>query len=276
MPLLANSIDTITRKLSMVIWIVDDYTKKQPLGVVNVSVIEKASVKKLKLVRNLSGHYIFTDLAKGQYELYINSDFYAPEERTYDTASIRDSEVSLEFKGVGPAKGSTDTKLKDVSELRVNDNIKFHNPIGNIEERKIIDIKNTNNTIEWKKELKNDFSIGGSAISLLNYIIDDIFLQPKTSYPFPGNTTLLMGNVFSGNEPVVDAVVKIKEMGIDNKTNESGEFVLSFKGFKGDKIELYEGQIIIEIGEEEKPLNTEKVIIQRGNINSFSGAIILP
>lgn len=63
--------DVISTRLSMSVWLIDDYTKKEPIGDVKVLL----NNRKMK-VTNLSGYYIFTDLAAGQYKLTIEPGFY--------------------------------------------------------------------------------------------------------------------------------------------------------------------------------------------------------
>ncbi len=281
MAVLEHSSDTRIKTLSMVVWLVDDFTRKQPLRPINVVAKEKVSDRRIKLIRNLSGHYVFTNLETGQYVITISSDFYFPVKRIYDTANIRDEEISLDFGPRGPAAGATSVNLKDTTELRLKDNVKFYNSIGDIEQRRITDIDNAEKTISWEGELKYDYSTEGSSIRVLDYLVDNIILKPKTSYPFPGDTTLLRGRVLSDEKPVVGADIIVLSQNVENKTDERGEFILFFKSFKADKDELKKGKItikkgniIIKIGEEEKPLNNEKVIIHKGKTKSLGGVIL--
>ena len=64
-------------------------------------------------------------------------------------------------------------------------------------------------------------------LSVLNYIIDEIHLKPKPSYPFPENATLVRGMVFgTDNLPAKKAKVKVDLK--ETRTNENGDFVLYF------------------------------------------------
>ncbi|MCP4367937.1 MAG: carboxypeptidase regulatory-like domain-containing protein [Deltaproteobacteria bacterium] len=64
--------DIITTNLSVAVWIVDDYTKSNPIGNVLVTIMDGS----LKAVKNPSGYYVLNDLEAGKYEVVIESDFY--------------------------------------------------------------------------------------------------------------------------------------------------------------------------------------------------------
>lgn len=78
--------DVISRDLSLAVWIIDDYSKKGPIGHIKVKIKEGD----IKPVRNLSGYFIFTDLKDGNYTVSIESDLYFSEERLIDLSSIPD------------------------------------------------------------------------------------------------------------------------------------------------------------------------------------------
>jgi len=59
-----------TNKLSLAVWLVDDYTGKQPIGDISLAIGEHAPV------RNPSGYYLFLDLAAGDYSLEVRSQYY--------------------------------------------------------------------------------------------------------------------------------------------------------------------------------------------------------
>ena len=295
----------ITR-LSMALWIVDDYTGKQPLSQIKVRIKEgeikdeECDLKKnegfLSAIKNLSGYYIFTDLHPGKYSCCIESDTYFSEKRTMP--GIND--VILEFDETGPGRDKTEIKLKDVSKLKIGESVEFRNIEGDIEQRKItnildktiswaeklkidfsskgstirvirllefadsgpakdmnsIDLKDIsrlekgdivefqnlrgdieqrkitditdNQTIVWAEKLKFDFTAKGSFLRVLSYIIDEIYLKPRPSYPFPDNTTLVRGLVFGpDNLPAQKAKIKIQDLK-ETRTNENGDFVLYF------------------------------------------------
>jgi hypothetical protein len=221
-------------RLSSALWLIDDYTKKEPIGQIKVR-IKEGDIKPFK---NLSGYYSFVDLAPGIYKIKIESDLYFPEEREVDTSKVKTLDVRLEFDAAGPASGDTSTKLKDVSKLQVNDIVEFHNPDRVTEYRKISNIEQNNTIIHWNEELKSDFSEKGSSVLGLKNLITEILLKPKPSYPFPGSATLVRGRVLKNSNPVVDAEVRVVENDIVTKTDENGEFVLYFKGIKEKKIEI--------------------------------------
>jgi hypothetical protein len=278
-----------TTRLSQALWIVDDYTGKQPLSQIKVRMKEgdisdeecdiKTNEGFFNAVKNPSGYYIFNDLLPRKYSCCIESDPYFSEKLTIP--GIKD--VILEFDGTGPGSDKTDTKLKDVSKLQIGENVEFRNkqgdveqkkitniidrtislaeklkydfsskgstirvlrlleftaggpakdmksielkdisrldkgdivefqnPRGDIEQRKITDFIIGNKTIVWTEGLKYDFTSKGSFVRILNYIINEIHLKPKPSYPFPENATLVRGLVFgSDNLPAEKAKVKV-------------------------------------------------------------------
>ena len=76
--------DIITTSLSLAVWLIDDYTKNEPVG--NIQVMIKEG--NIKAVRNLSGYYCFTGLAAGNYTVGIQSDLYFPDEIIVDTSPL--------------------------------------------------------------------------------------------------------------------------------------------------------------------------------------------
>lgn len=76
--------------MSFAVLPVDDYTKKEPLKEVRVT-LKGENVPSIKAVKNLSGYYIFPDLIEGEYALSVESDLYFSEERVVDTRSLAGS-----------------------------------------------------------------------------------------------------------------------------------------------------------------------------------------
>lgn len=76
--------------LSFAVWLVDDYTQKEPLGEVMVR-LKDADPANIKAVKNLSGYYIFPNLIEGEYALRVESELYFSEERVVDTRSLAGS-----------------------------------------------------------------------------------------------------------------------------------------------------------------------------------------
>lgn len=70
--------------LLLVVWLVDDYTKDQPVGDVKVKInqLRKTGVK------NLSGYYFFTGLPDGNYQVSVESDLYFTTEQTVDLSTL--------------------------------------------------------------------------------------------------------------------------------------------------------------------------------------------
>ena len=73
--------------LSFAVWLVDDYTQKEPLGEVRVSLQEE----NIKAVKNFSGYYTLSGLPEGKYTLNVKSALYFLEERVVDTSSFSGS-----------------------------------------------------------------------------------------------------------------------------------------------------------------------------------------
>lgn len=76
--------------LSFAVWLVDDYTQKEPLGEVRV-MLNGEKITTVKALKNLSGYHTFSGLPEGTYTLCIESEFYFSEERLVDTSSFAGS-----------------------------------------------------------------------------------------------------------------------------------------------------------------------------------------
>ncbi len=68
-------VNVITTNLSVAIWLIDDYTQREPIGKSKVAIMEG----NVKAIRNPSGYYVFNDLEAGEYEVIIESRFYFSE-----------------------------------------------------------------------------------------------------------------------------------------------------------------------------------------------------
>lgn len=77
-------------KLSFAVWLIDDYTQKEPLGEVMVR-LNGEKITTVKAVRNLSGYHTFSGLSEGKYVLSVESELYFSEERVVDTSSFAGS-----------------------------------------------------------------------------------------------------------------------------------------------------------------------------------------
>jgi hypothetical protein len=228
-------VDEKTTLLSLVIWLKDDYTKKDIVGLARVN-IKEGNVKAFK---NPSGAYIFTNLAGGMFNYTVNieSDFYFTEEKEFDASLIRTEDIPFKFENDGPASGSTNARLENASELHINDVVEFHNPVGDLEQKKITNISADNITISWNIGLKYDFTAKGSTVRVLKYLIDEVLLKPKPFYPFPNNATLTRGLIVdSNNDSLAGILVEIEGL-IETQSDKNGEFVLYFKEIAGN-IEL--------------------------------------
>lgn len=228
--------------LSLLVWMIDDYSGKESTGKINVTIQEGNN----RAIKNPSGYYFFNDLPGGNYTVSIESEYYFPEKKIVDTSRIKDLDIHLEFKNFGPAAEATSVELKDASKLQIDDVVKFHNPKGDIEQRKItgIDV----NTISWETGLNHNFNEQGSIIVVLKYNILEILLKPRPSYPFADSAILVRGSV-SNTHPLADCSINVVDENITTKTDERGEFVLFFKGFEKNEgnEEEKEKDITIEI-----------------------------
>jgi hypothetical protein len=76
--------------LSFAVWLVDDYTQKEPMGEVRVT-LNGEKITTLKPLKNLSGYHTFSGLPEGTYTLSVDSEFYFSKERIVDTSSFVNS-----------------------------------------------------------------------------------------------------------------------------------------------------------------------------------------
>lgn len=219
--------DVINTHLPTAIWLKDDFTGKEAIGRIKVTIKETNK----KAIKNPSGYYLFTE--RGSYTVCILSDLYFLE-KTQINIPV------LNFDTNGPASGVISAKLKDVSKLHEGDIVEFYNLIGNKEQKNITVIDTTEKTISWLGGLKYDFTAKGSAIlALKKDPVVPVLLKPLPSYPFPNNATLVRGLIFDSSEnPVVNARVKVEGQDVETKSDNNGEFVLYFKNKIGEKISI--------------------------------------
>ncbi|MCX9010216.1 MAG: hypothetical protein OIN66_03740 [Candidatus Methanoperedens sp.] len=85
--------DAVTTRLSLAVWLKDDYTKKEPIGRIKV-LVKKGDIE---AVKNLSGYYIFTDLAPGEYPIGYESDLYFSDETPVNTSLLDPKSPVFEF-----------------------------------------------------------------------------------------------------------------------------------------------------------------------------------
>ena len=85
--------DVIKTTLTFAIWLTDEVTRQDPVG--NLKVIIKSANR--TAVRNLSGYFLFTDLAPGTYTVRVESDFYSPTEQTFDTTVLNPKQPVAEI-----------------------------------------------------------------------------------------------------------------------------------------------------------------------------------
>ncbi len=227
--------DTTATILSLAIWLVDDFTKKNAIGHIKVIIKEE----NIEPARNLSGYYIFSDLENAKYTVNIDSEYYFPEERVIDISKIKTSNLMLKFNAKGPASKATSTKLKDVSKLQEGDIVEFQNLVGEVERKTITDVDIKTKKISWTGGLKHGFNAADSTILALKNPVVTVFLKPLPSYPFRDHATLLRGLLLeSAENPVVDAIVKVAKLNMETKTDKRGEFVLYFHDTKNEEISI--------------------------------------
>lgn len=240
--------ETITTNLSLAISLIDDFTKREATGLLKV-IIEEGNISSIK---NLSGYYIFTDLADGIYTVKIASGFYFPEEKVIDVSKIKTSNIMLKFYSKGPASKATSTRLKDVSKLQNGDIVEFNSPAGSVEQKKITDIDARTKKISWAEGLKYSFNAADNVVFAHGNPVVTISLKPLPSYPFCYNSTLVRGLLIdSGKNPVADAIIKVTDLNLDTKSDKMGEFVLYFNNLKSENISFE-----IEKNGMNKPVNT--------------------
>ncbi|MGB9939402.1 hypothetical protein [Methanosarcina sp.] len=221
--------------LFLAIRLIDDFTKKEPIGYVKV-IIKEGNIR---AVKNLSGCYTFTNLAVDNYTIEINSDLYFPEELIDIPEIINSKNVMLKFCTKGPAFGATCTKLKDVSRLHRGEIIEFRNLDGDVEKRNITIVDATTDEISWARELEYNFTDEGCAVLVHKHPVVSVVLKPLRFYPFPNNATLIRGLLIdSSKNPMVDKRVKVASYEIETKSDKSGEFVLYFNNIKDKKISV--------------------------------------
>lgn len=221
--------DVIATRLSAVIWLIDDFTGNEASG--RISVMIKETNK--EAVKNLSGYYIFTNnLVSFSYTIKISSDLYFSEE-------ILTSDVILGFDTNGPAAGATSIKVKNFSNLQINDIVEFCNLSGDVEHKTITNIDTSKGIISWVGGLKYSYTSKGSTILSLNNPVVAVLLKPMPSYPFPNRATLVRGMLIdSSKNPVIGAKIKAVSQNKETKSDNKGEFVLYFNNIKNKRISI--------------------------------------
>ena len=68
--------DKLTTILSLAVRLIDDFTERETIGSIKVTIKEGD----IKAFKNLSGYYLFSDMNTGNYNVAVGSDFYLPEE----------------------------------------------------------------------------------------------------------------------------------------------------------------------------------------------------
>lgn len=76
--------DVISTDLSLALWLIDEFTQQGPAGRVEVKLKDGGPTAK----KNLSGYFLFTDLAPGVYTVSVESDYYSTVEEAVDTSIL--------------------------------------------------------------------------------------------------------------------------------------------------------------------------------------------
>lgn len=76
--------DVITTRLTFAVWLIDGFTQQMPAGSVQVRLAGGG----MSAPKNLSGYFLFNDLAAGTYTVHAESDLYLPVEETVDTSTL--------------------------------------------------------------------------------------------------------------------------------------------------------------------------------------------
>ncbi|TFH40675.1 MAG: hypothetical protein E4G94_09210 [ANME-2 cluster archaeon] len=245
--------EIISSRLSFAIWLIDDFTQREPIGNIRLAIKDGNDTlmhgRYGKPFKNPGGFYIFTDLPDKNYNIDIESDFYFPEKnKEVSTSEIQAR--NLKFDTTGPKEKATSVMLKEALGLKTGYVVEFRNPDGRIEDRSIKAIKDS--TIFWTKPLAYGFNTERSTIST-NYVFE-IVLKPNPVYPFPDAATLVRGTM-SEIEPEDPPLIRIKDSAEETKTDRRGDFALYLKGIK-------EKEIIIEIirkDQNPQPIKTLKI-----------------
>jgi hypothetical protein len=86
-------IETRSTKLSLAIFFIDDYTKEEPVGSLNISLKDRD----YKAVKNPSGYYLFLDLPDQVYTIQVESDFYFAESMYVQLSSLTQNNPTKEI-----------------------------------------------------------------------------------------------------------------------------------------------------------------------------------
>lgn len=73
----------LSPSLSFAVWLIDDSTKKEPLGEIRVT-LNGENIASVKAVKNLSGYYTFSSLPEGKYTLSVESEIYLSHEESVE------------------------------------------------------------------------------------------------------------------------------------------------------------------------------------------------
>ena len=244
-------------KLAFAVSLLDDYSKGEPIGRVEVSLKDIEE----KAIRNLSSYYLFLNLSNGTYTVQVRSDYYFDEES--DISHPRPEDFAFRSGSGGAEHDSTEATLQDISGLRDRDVLEFDNESNPPERRMIfLDSDPTTNKIHWEGDPRGglEYDYGEDAkirLPVPENLVIRMMLKPKPSYPFPPGATLIRGKVYdSAGEVVSGAKVRVRGKDVENKTTKKGEFVLYFGPLTEDEIIIEGGKRFVK-GNGDKTLHLE-------------------
>jgi hypothetical protein len=76
--------DVLTTKLAFAVWLADGFTHRSPESSPRVMLMDGI----VRAHKNLSGYFLFTDMAPGTYTVRTESELYLPAEVTVDTTAL--------------------------------------------------------------------------------------------------------------------------------------------------------------------------------------------
>jgi hypothetical protein len=254
-----------TTKLSIAVFLIDDFTEKRKVkGQIEISIPDE----KLKALKNPSGYYNFLDIPDGTYTIEVKPELYL-KEKIENFALPRSTNYNLAASGA-PA-GSTSAKLTSINGLRDGDVLEFDNSSDPPELRIIyIDSNPTIKKIHWDKDpeggLLYDYSSGDTASIPFpfNFVLP-VTLKPNHLYSFPSGITLIRGSLFDANgDPIADAKIEVAAKKIKTRTSRIGDFVLYFPASQDDE------SIQIKATPSGQPSNTVSCEVKKGKTVTIS------
>ncbi len=202
---MGQTVEPLTKKLSLAIKLVDDFTKQAPIGKVSVNLVGE----KRKIARNLSGYYLFLDLPVKEYSLQTRSDFYFDETSTLTVTAI-DPESTFEEK--------TTQILKEIV-LKPNPSYPFPNGAtlirGIVQDQKQNSLHSANVSIVEKSLLTSTTEKGEYVFCFSRLTGDDVIIKDGKRYlkpkPTSKTTILTIRAVAKNSAPIQVTIAGLEE-----------------------------------------------------------------